>query len=194
MKRWCLSLVLVCLLSACGSQTSNEELALDVCTTYEEVQSMQGEATVVSDYGQRVYEYALCFSYEIEEGFEVEIMKPDHLSGIKAIIDEDTSYLEFEEARLETGDMVQENISPMSCIPDMLDYLQNGYISEYASEIIGETDCLRLRFSDPSKSMGTGQEALLWIAKDTGNFVKSEILFDGVGMIYCEFTHFEKTP
>ncbi len=192
MKFWSFLFGMMILLSGCSSQTPEEKMTLDVCETYQNIQTLSGEATITTDYGQRVYEYDVAFCYDFDEGFVIEIVNPKILSGIKAMISGEETYLEFEDARLETGFMHEEELSPMQCIPSVLNYIQNGYISEYASEKIGEEDCLRLRFSDPNQMMGSGQEAILWINKESGNFAKSEMLFDGVVKIFCEFNSFEK--
>jgi outer membrane lipoprotein-sorting protein len=186
-------ILLLLALSACGSKTASEdELALQMRNQYLDMQSCEGIVEMVSDYGQRVYNYTASFSWKKDGDMVLTLEKPDELAGVTARIAQGKTMLEFEGARLETGPVSSEGMSPIDSLPVTLDYMMKGYIAECGWEPLEEKECLRIQFRNPEQAAGEGAEAILWLDKETGDLVKSEMISNGVTVVRCQFTAFTK--
>lgn len=193
-KLFCTPMILLLLvLSACGSKTTSEdELALQKRTEYLNMQSCEGTVEMVSDYGQRIYDYTVAFSWKKDGDMVLTLEKPAELAGITARIAQGETMLEFEGACLETGPVSSEGMSPVDSLPATLDYMMKGYIAECGNEALKERDCLRIQFRNPEQAAGQGAEAILWLDKETGDLVQSEMISKGVTVVRCQFTAFTK--
>lgn len=193
-KIFCTQMILLLLvLCACSSKTSSEdELALQMRNQYLNMNSCEGTVEMVSDYGQRVYEYTVSFSWKKDGDMVMTLQKPDELAGVTARIAQGKTQLEFEGARLETGPLSPEGMSPIDSLPAILDYMMKGYIAECGSESLEQKDCLRIQFRNPDEAAGDGEEAVLWLDPKTGNLVQSEMISQGVTVVRCQFTSFTK--
>lgn len=193
-KLFCTPMILLLLvLSACGSKTASEDaLALRFRTDYLAMQSCEGKVNMVSDYGQRVYNYTLSFNWAKEGDMVLTLEQPEALSGITARITQGETSLEFNGASLETGPLSPDGLSPIDSLPATLDYIMNGYIAECGKESLGEVSCLRLSFRNPEQAAGEGEEAVLWLDEETGNLVQSEMMSQGTTVVRCQFTAFTK--
>lgn len=186
-------ILLLLVLSACGSKTESEDaLALQFRTEYLEMQSCEGTVEMISDYGQRVYEYTVAFSWQKDGDLSLTLQQPKELEGMTAHISQGQTMLEFDGAKLETGPISTEGLSPIDSIPATLNYMTNGYIAECGSEQLDERECLRVQCRNPEETAGEGVEAILWLDKTTGDLVRSEMVSEGVTVVRCLFTAFTK--
>jgi outer membrane lipoprotein-sorting protein len=186
-------IILLLALSACSSKTASEDqLALQIRNQYLEMQSCEGTVKMLSDYGQRVYEYTVAFSWKKDDDMVLTLEKPDELAGVTARIVQGETMLEYDGARLETGPLSPEGMSPVDAIPATLDYMMKGYIAECGWEALDELPCLRIQFRNPKETAGEGAEAVLWLDKETGVLVRSELISKGATVVQCQFTHFSK--
>lgn len=196
MRKWLLCtqmILMLILLSACGGkEASGDALALKFRTEYLSMQSCEGTAEILSDYGERVYEYTLCFSWLKDGDMQLNITQPEDLAGITAKIAQGETLLEYEGARLETGPLTPGGLSPIDVIPAALDYMRDGYIAECGMEPLGERECLRLQFREPEQAAGQGTEAVLWLDKESGSLVRAEMMQEGFTVLHCQFSAFEK--
>ena len=183
--------LLLLTLTACGEQ-SDDALALEISTAYQEMQQCSGEATITSDYGDRIYEYQLSFTYEREGDLVLNLTAPDTVQGITARIVKGETALEFEGIALETGPLSADGLSPIDCIPATLTYIQEGYLSSCGRETLGEVECLRLQFRNPEVQSGEGAEGIIWVQAESGDLVQSEMLYNGITVVRCVFTSMTK--
>jgi len=195
-RKWLLCtqmILMLILLSACGGkETSGDAIALKFRTEYLAMQSCEGTAELLSDYGERVYEYTLSFSWQKSGDMKLTITKPEDLAGITAKITQGETLLEYEGASLETGPLTPGGLSPIDAIPAALDYIRDGYIAECGMEPLGERACLRLLFREPEEAAGEGTEAVLWLDKESGKLVRAEFMQEGFVVLSCQFSAFEK--
>lgn len=195
-KLLCTQMMLVLLLltlTACGNKDESEDaLALKFRTDYLTMQSCEGTVELHSDYGDRVYDYGLSFTWSNPGDLQMSITKPDELAGITASIVQGETVLEFDGARLETGPISPEGLSPIDAIPAALDYIRDGYIAECGTEMLGDRNCLRMQFREPEEQAGEGTEAILWLDKETGVLRQAEMMQEGLTVLRCQFTAFTK--
>lgn len=186
-------IVLLLALSACSSKTTSEnQLAIQFRNQYQNMQFCQGKVEMVSDYGQRVYDYTVDFSWKKEGDMVLTLEKPEELAGVTAKIAQGNTTLEYEGASLETGPLSPEGISPIDALPATLDYVVNGYIAECGWDALEERQCLRIQFRNPEQVAGEGTEAILWLDKETGDLARSEMISEGITMVQCQFVEFSK--
>lgn len=189
----CAQMIALCLvLTACGqsTDTGTEELALGIRAEYIAMTGCAGETRLTADYGQRVYEYTLEFTYEKDGELVFTVVEPENIAGITARVKDGNTMLEFDGIRLETGELYGDGLSPIDGLPALLDYARSGYIAECGMETIGETRALRICCRDPENQPGKGTEATLWFNSDTHDLMRGEISSDGYTVVRCEFTSF----
>lgn len=201
MRFW-LIVSLLLLTGGCASQEgeSHHQEALNARSTYLNLREGEGTARILSDYGQRVYEFTLDFAITQEEGVfstEMTLTQPSQLAGISVKQQGigGGSQLIWDDLILETGDLNQEGLSPVTALPQLLEQLCSGYIRSTVVEErwTGEGDrkeILILHCGQPDSPVGEGQEGYLWLDKENYSLLGGEILQDGCRVILCEVTNF----
>lgn len=82
-----LMIILLLALTACSSKVTFEDaMALQVRTEYIGMKRCEGDATLLADYGERVYEYSVHFLWERDGEMSLTITAPENLAGITAKI------------------------------------------------------------------------------------------------------------
>lgn len=189
----CAQMMILCLLlSACGRSAGKgaEELALAIRAEYIAMTACAGQMDVTADYGERVYEYTMDFTYEKDGELVLTVVEPENIAGITARVSENGTALEFDGTRLETGPLSEEGLSPIDALPALLDYAREGCIAEAGMEIIDGAETVRICCRDPEKEPGEGTEGTLWFDSGTHDLVKGEISVDGFVVVRCEFITF----
>lgn len=187
-------MITLCLLPAGCSGTGDgdkaDELALGIRTQYIAMNACAGQVALTADYGERVYEYVLSFSYEKENGLTLTVVEPDNLAGITAKVEDGSTTLQYDGVVLETGPLSGTGLSPIDALPALLTYAKEGYIAECGMETLGEVSCLRICCRDPNAKPGEGEEGALWFDAGTHDLVRGEISSDGFVVVRCEFQEF----
>lgn len=180
-------MILLFLLSACGSQggSEGEELALTIRGEYLAMDRCDCQAQLTADYGQRVYDFTVSAAVEGEET-TVTILQPEEAAGITARITEEGGALEYEGMSMETGPLDEEGLSPAQALPVLLEAARSDYMAECTLEEDGSL--LRVRCADPTKNPGTGREVTLWFDAESHDLVRGEISADGMRVVRCEIT------
>jgi len=185
-------MMLLCLLTACGQgESQGEELALQIRTELIAMASCSGEMEVVADYGDRVYDFVLDFSYEKDGNTVLTVVNPDMLQGITMTIEQGETMLTYDGASLETGQLSADGLSPISAFPTILSQMMEGYIAETAIETLSnETETVHVCIRDPEQTQGTGSETNIWFDTSTHLPVQAELSTDGYTVIRCDFLSF----
>lgn len=196
-KRLCALMMTLCLLAGCSggdkeTGSSAEELALRVRTEYLAMTSCAATVDMTADYGQRVYEYTLSLSWEKDGETVLTVIKPESIAGITARIRNDTGYLEYDGASMETGALTAQGLTPVEAVPMVLEQILSGYIAECDLEQSGEDRQLWFVCRDPEASPGTGLEAAFWFDAETSALICAEIMSDGYTVVRCAFSDFVK--
>ena len=187
-------LMMTVLLTACGSgeESRAEELALTIRGEHLAAQSCAGTAALTADYGQRVCRYEVDFTSDEEETV-LTLTAPETVAGITARLSWDEgSLLEYDGAVLETGELDDEGLTPVSAIPAILERVREGFLDSCVlEEEEGQPARLRLCIRDPEQELGHGVETSLWFDAASRRLLRGEISRDGFCVIQCEFTSFE---
>lgn len=185
-----ISLFLLCLLCGCTGADSDNDLTLELRSDFLSREGCSGVMELTADYGQRVYAYTVEFDGTVKDGMTLVITAPEEVAGITANIREGQTYLEYDGVRLETGPVNEEGLSPLDALPTFLTAMESGYIAETGSEIMGETEVLRICCRDPETDPGQGLETVLWFDKAQKTLLRGEVRSDGFTVIQCEFSAF----
>lgn len=189
-------MILCLLLASCGQGgqgggSKAEALALELRTEYIGMTACTAAMDVTADYGQRVYQYGMALTWEKDGETLLTLTAPEELAGVTVRIEAGETALEFDGARIETGALTPDGLSPVDAVPALLDWVRGGFISECAEEALGETQTLRVCYRDPDTPAGTGTEAAVWFDTATHALVRGEISVDGAAVIQCVFTSFQ---
>lgn len=185
-----ISLLLLCLLCGCTGADSDNDLTLELRSDFLSREGCSGVMELTADYGQRVYAYTVEFDGTVKDGMTLVITAPEEVAGITANIREGQTYLEYDGVRLETGPVNEEGLSPLDALPTFLTAMESGYIAETGSEMMGETEVLRICCRDPETDPGQGLETVLWFDKAQKTLLRGEVRSDGFTVIQCEFSAF----
>lgn len=187
------------LLSACqggsgeagtGQELTAEEAARQIRTEYLAAGSCRGRAQVTADYGLRVYEFELEFTWRQEGETVLTIAAPEEIAGLTARIAQGEARLEFDGASLGTGDLTGEGLTPMELIPALMDDTLQGYMAQCAFERLGEREALRVVFRDPEARAGTGAEHVQWFDRESHALLRCELSWDGELVLSGDFSEF----
>lgn len=195
-RRLCaLMMTLILPLAACGEKGKNEaeEALSQIRGQYLEMTVCSGHAELTADYGQRVYSYGLDFSWQREGETLLTLTAPEIVAGTVAHIAAGETALEYDGVMLETGALNEEGLSPVDALPALLRYAREGFAAE--CDLEEEPSRLHVICRDPELEPGTGTEAQLWFAPDTGALLRGELSEGGVTVIQCDISNFTmETP
>ncbi|MCI8593676.1 MAG: hypothetical protein HFF09_00275 [Oscillospiraceae bacterium] len=190
-RRVFLPLLLCFALTGCGGDGQNaEQQAAALRTRYLSMTVCEGRVSVKADYGQRVYDYVLDFTWSRESGLTVTVAEPELVAGVTARVTADGSQLEYDGAVLETGPLGDDGLSPLSALPVLLRDAQERYMAECCETNLGETSALQVTCRDPEGAAGQGAETVLWFDSQTGGLLQGELYEDGYMVILCTFDSF----
>lgn len=172
-----------------GEQTAEEE-ARQVRTEFLAAGSCSGTAEVTADYGQRVYEFTLNFSWEKEGETVLTLTAPEELAGLTARAAQGQTRLEFDGISLDTGELTGEGLTPLELVPALMEWTQTGFMAQCVYETLGETPALRVQFRDPDMKAGTGTECTAWFARTGHALLRTELFWNGELVLSGDFSDF----
>lgn len=196
-KNICAQMIILCLLlTACGGNGGGgvkkaEELALNIRNEYLAMTSFATKMDVTADYGERVYDYSLDMGWKKESGYLLTLTAPKDIAGVTITIENGQTVLEYDGARIETGAITPDGLSPIDALPAFMDYAREGFMAECVEELLGEVQTLRVCYREPDNPPGTGLEANLWFDATSHSLVRGELALDGVAIIKCVFREFQ---
>ena len=185
-KRFCVPMILLCLLLN-GCSTEKEEP--DLREAYRTMTGCSREAVVSCEQDGCVWEARLRCSYVPGGESVVEILEPEELVGVRAVITDEDWQLEYEDLCLNIGTLSREELSPAVCLPRLMDALREGWLLEENRELWGEESCLRLTV-DQTGETGGKILSTLWLREADGTPVRGEIAVDDEIILTAEFTNF----
>lgn len=195
-KRLCaLTMILALTLTACGGGEAREaeELMLETRSRYLEMTGCSGHMDMTADYGLRVYEYGVDFSWEREGDAVLTLTAPENVAGVTARISKGETALEFGGAMLETGPLNSAGLTPIDALPALLDYAREGFLAECVLEDWDGASLLHVTCREVGKDPGEGVEAQLWFVPESFALQRAEISEGGVTVVQCRFTSFAMT-
>ena len=192
-KKFCTRMIplLLCLcVCGCVGEQGDNDLTLQLRADFLSRTGCAGTMDLTADYGQRVYEYTVDFSETEEDGLSMVITAPEEVAGITARITDGQTALEYDGLQLETGPLNSDGLSPMDALSAFFTAMESGYMAETGSEMLGETEVLRISCRDPELDPGQGLETVLWFDKAQKTLLRGEVRSDGSTVIQCEFSAF----
>jgi hypothetical protein len=190
-RRWiCVPMMTLCLLlGGCGGTA--EDAALSARRPYQEMTGCTMEAEVRTGAGASdVAEFTLRCDYTPEGGSTVEVLAPEEIAGVRAVIDGETWALTYEDLCLNAGTLGSERISPAACLPRMMEALRTGWLLEENTENWNDVPCLRLAMDETGEDGGK-IVTTLYLREDDGTPLYGEIGTDGEIILTAEFTDFQ---
>ena len=187
-KGICVPMIALCLLlTACGG--TGEESTVDLRSLYHDMTGCTMEATVTCDQEGLEWEATLRCDYVPEGETVVEVLAPETIAGVKAVVSDSDWQLEYEGERLNAGTLSQEEISPALCLPRLMNALRDGWLLEENEESWNDVPCLRLSV-DQSGLQDGKIVSTVWLRQEDGTPLRGEISVDGEIILTAEFTSF----
>jgi len=180
-------MTLCLLLSACGG--TGEQDAASLRDAYHDMAGCTMEAAVSCTQGDQVWESSLRCAYVPDGETTVEVLAPEAIAGVKAVLDGDSWALTYEDACLNAGTLSREDLSPMACLPQLMDALRDGWLLEENQETWEEVSCLRVSV-DQSGIHDGKILSTVWLRQEDGTPLRGEIAVDGEIILTAEFTAF----
>lgn len=188
-KIMCLGVLLALLFSSCGGGGNEaEELLQKIRGHYLEAVTVAGHGEITADYGQRVYTYEVDFTWSKNGETVLLITAPENIAGAVVHISAKESALEFEGTMLETGAINGDGLTPIDCIPTLLRYTQEGFVTACGLETIENITYIHITCTDPVSTTEENIQADLWFAADNYQLCNGEISVDGSTRLYCRFS------
>lgn len=190
-KLGCVLMMTVLLLTGCGKGLDEaEQAALDIRTTYLSMVGCTATLDMTADYSERIFECVLALDHTAGGDTVLTVQEPEMLKGVTARLRNGESLLEFDGIQLETGALSDTGLSPIDCVPVLLKAVQEGFISAWSIETLGERECVRFTTSNPDNQPGQGQEVHLWFDRESYALMRGEISSNGFTVLRCEVNDF----
>ena len=182
-------MALLLLLAACGGGEGELE-TVDLRDQYHDMTGCSMEAVVSCDQEGLAWEAGLRCEYVPGGECVVEVLSPEIIAGVKAVINEPDWRLEYQGESLNAGTLGgEEEISPAACLPRLMNALRDGWLLEENQEEWNGVPCLRLTV-DQSGVRDGKILSTLWLRQEGGTPVRGEIAVDGEIILTADFTSF----
>ena len=190
-----LMMILTLTLAACGGEGGRgaDEMMLETREKYLEMTDCSGHMDMTADYGRRVYEFGVDFSWAKGGETTLKLTAPENVAGATAHISKGETALEFGGAMLETGPLNSAGLTPIDALPALLGYAREGYLAECALEDWDGVELLHVTCREAEKPPGEGTEAQLWFVPESAVLHHAEISDGGETVLQCKFTDFSLT-
>jgi len=185
-KGICVPMITICLL-LCGCQ-AEEMNTEDVQSSYQQMTGCTMEAVVRCEQEGMEWETELKCVYVPGGSSTVEVLSPETISGIRAVLDDTNWHLEYENTVLNAMPVSSEKISPAECLPFLMASLRDGWVLEENTESWNDHSCYRVtvdRSGEEEKILST-----LWISQEDMTPLRGEISVGGEIILTAEFTSF----
>lgn len=191
MRHWkCVPMIaLVLLLSACGGSGGGETDTADLRDRYHDMAGCAMEALVSCDQEGLAWEAELRCEYVPGGESAVEVLSPETIAGVRAVLNDTDWRLEYEGESLNAGTLSDEEISPAACLPRLMSALRDGWLLEENEEAWNGVPCLRLTVDQTGVKDGKILSTL-WLDLAGGTPVRGEIAVDGEIILTADFTSF----
>jgi len=181
-------IALLLLLAACGGGDGETETA-GLRDRYHDMAGCTMEAAVSCDQEGLAWEAELRCDYVPGGESTVEVLSPETIAGVKAVLSEPEWRLEYQGDSLSAGTLSDEEISPAACLPRLMSALRDGWLLEENEEEWNGVPCLRLTVDQTGVKDGKILSTV-WLRQDDGTPLRGEIAVDGEIILTADFTGF----
>lgn len=179
-------MLLFLLLSACG-KTETEKV--DLRDPYRTMTGCTMVAEVSCAYDTLLWTSELRCEYEPDGEIIIEVLAPETIAGVRAVLQEDQWQLEYEDMVLAVDTLGERSLSPVTCLPRLMHTLREGWLLEENEESWGEIPCVRLAL-DETLADGRKIVSTLWLHQAGGMPLRGEIALGEEIILSAEFTQF----
>ena len=135
MKRICLPLILILslLLSGCGSGSETKKAYESFSKELSASDSLSFTAAVRAEYEHKTAKFSLSYT-ENADGGTVTVLSPELIAGVSAHVSPGSTSLEYDGVLLDTGDLNDFGLSPMSALPVLVQAMKAGFMDSFWEE------------------------------------------------------------
>ncbi len=178
--------ITLCLgLSSCSAARKDADTADAIAERYSKISAFSANVRIRADYGDRTQDYAVRYEYQAPKKSVITLLEPEEVSGIRATLNEEGGALEFDGAILDTGPLSGTGLSPVECLPALMNAWSGGYVSEYGNEKLDGTDCALLTYLISPEEISV--EIRTYFEKNTLAPFRAELLSGGERVLTCSF-------
>jgi hypothetical protein len=185
-------IVFVCLLlplsvlAACrgGSPSPGRDPSAAIRLAYAEAETCTIQAVLTADYGDRVTVFQVLYTYRRNGDDTVEILAPPEIAGLKAVISQDGSSVQYQGVSLATGNLPGAGIAPVEALSGVLAALRDGHQTAWGREKFRATPSVTLDFA--SKAGDTEITRRFWMEERTGLLLYAEVAANGRRVLSIE--------
>lgn len=193
MRKWmCVPMMTLCLLLAgCagGTGEGDETDAAALRVPYVNMAGCEMEAEIIWSEGDQEWRAEVRCDYVPDGETTVEVLSPETIAGVRAVVTGEELKLEYEDLCLGAGTLSAQQVSPMACLPRLMSALRDGWLLEENREDWNEIPCLRLTVDQSGPKDGKILSTL-WLNTADGTPVRGEIAVDDEIILTAEFTSF----
>ena len=193
MRKWmCVPMMTLCLLlasCASGAGAGEEADAAALRAPYANMAGCEMEAEILWSEGDQEWRAEVRCEYVPDGETTVEVLSPETIAGVRAVVTGEDLKLEYEDLCLGAGTLSSQQVSPMACLPRLMSALRDGWLLEENREDWKEIPCVRLTV-DQSGSQDGKILSTLWLNTADGTPVRGEIAVDDEIILTAEFTSF----
>ena len=182
-------IALCLLLTACGGPGDGEADAASLRDAYHDMTGCTMEAAVTCVREDQVWTAELRCGYVPDGDTTVEVLSPEPIAGVRAVLHGDSWDLEYEDLCLDVGTLSSQELSPMACLPRLMDALRDGWLLEENKEEWEGTPCLRLTVDQSGIRDGKILSTLCLRLED-GTPLWGEVAVEDEIILTAEFTAF----
>lgn len=184
-------MTLCLLLAGCagGTGAGEEADAAALRAPYANMAGCEMEAEIVWSEGDQEWRAEVRCEYVPDGETTVEVLSPETIAGVRAVVTGEDLKLEYEDLCLGAGTLSSQQVSPMACLPRLMSALRDGWLLEENREDWNEIPCVRLTV-DQSGTQEGKILSTLWLNTADGTPVRGEIAVDDEIILTADFTGF----
>ena len=185
MKKIILAAILVLILGGCSSKDAYQSF-LDIRSAYLSA-DITLSADVVSDYGDRCYEYSLGYTGDGKSG-EVSIFSPEEICGISASIDDNKNVsLKCGDVIIDTGILYGTGVTPLETLPLIVNAIREGYVASVYTETLNGVEYITAEIDETPAGESEKIIYTLWFSGEDKALYKAEISAGGFTSVTAVF-------
>lgn len=182
-------MIALCLFLVCCTAGQGEQEEKTAQAVYRTMQGCSMEAEVATGVGEEAAAFLLRCEYIPEGTCVVEVLAPETIAGIRAIVNGGDLSVAYEDLCLPAGTLSTERISPAACLPWLMDAIRDGWLLEESTESLEGVPYVRLCLDETDD--GAAMEAVVWLRKADWIPIRGEIAVNGEIILTAEFTKFQ---
>lgn len=166
-----------------------EEDANGITEHYKSLENAIFQVAISADFPERVSGYRVTYDYSKSADSTIKILEPLSVSDIVIKISAGSTILEYDGARLETGELNRAGVTPMSVLPCLVKAWADGNISEIEAVNRNGTAALLIVY----RSIIDDEEIVYrtWFDRADYKPLYAELIADGECKIRCTFETIE---